>query len=366
MRTEDVTLTVGGSALRGFQEINVTRSAKDASIPFAMKATNPSWTQDAFNLRLGAAVQVRAGADLMADGYIDDYAGDHGEGGSHEVRVSGRSKSQDAVDCPPAKHKTGRVEKKTLLDAAKEFDEFGVGFTADVPLKPIDKIQRNPNETVFDTLERYARRDGLLLMGEPDGKIKITRAGEKRIAGALVEGQPPIKSFKVQFTAKDKRSPVVARGQRAIGVDKKSMRQEVQEYDSSVGRYRPVILFVEGDADDEKLRKRAKWESSRRSGESCSVSVTVFGWRDSSGKLWEPGRLMAIYFPSERLDQDMTLSTVTFKQTIKDGTVAELEFCDPRALGGKDPKGKSDKAYSAPETDGNLSGQDQKFGSDAY
>ncbi len=351
MRTEDVTLTVGGSALRGFQEVNITRSAEDAAIPFGMKATNPSWTADAFALRMGAAVQIRAGSDLMADGYIDDYAGDHGEGGSHEVRVSGRSKSQDVVDCPPAKHKTGRVENKTLLQAANEFDEFGVGFTSDVELKPIEKIQRNPTETVFQTLERHARREGLLLMGEPDGKVKITKAGAKRIAGALVEGSPPIKSFKVHFTAKGKHSPVIARGQRTTGTDKRSMRQEIQEFDPTVGRYRPIILFVEGDADDEKLKKRARWESSRRGGASCSVSVTVFGWRDQSGKLWEPTRLMAIKFPSERIDQDMTLSSVTFKQSIKDGTIAELEFVDPRSLGGKDPKGKSDKAYTSTETE---------------
>lgn len=351
MTIEDVTLTVGGLRLRGFQEVNVTRSAKEAAIAFGFKATNPSWTQDAFSMRLGAAVQLYAGGSLMCDGYIDDYAGDHGEGGSHEVRCSGRSKAQDAIDCQPAKHKTGRVENKTLLDAAKEFDEFGVGFTSDVDLKPIEKIQRNPSETTFETIERYARRDGLLLQGEPDGKIRITRVGQKRIAGALVEGQPPIKSFKVHFTAKDKRSPVVARGQRAIGVDKKKLRQEIQEFDSSVGRYKPLVVFVEGDADDEKLKKRAKWEASRRAGSACTVSVTVAGWRDEAGMLWEPGRLMAISFPSERIDQDMALSSVAFKQSIKDGTTAELEFCDPRALGGKDAKGKSDKAYSAPETD---------------
>lgn len=351
MTIEDVTLTVGGLRLRGFQEVNVSRSAKAAAIAFGFKATNPAWTEDAFRLRMGAAVQLMAGSDLMADGYIDDYAGDHGEGGNHEVRCSGRSKSQDAIDCPPAKHKTGRIEKKTLLDAAKEFDEFGVGFTTDQQLKPIDKIQRNPGETAFATIERYARREGLLLQGQPDGKIKITKAGTKRHAGALVERQPPIKSFKVSFTAKDKRSPVVARGQRALGTDKKALRQEIQEFDPSVGRYRPLVVFVEGDADDEKLKKRAKWEVSRRAGNACTVSVTVTGWRDEAGELWEPGRLMAIQFLSERIDQDMSLSSVNFKQSLKDGTTAELEFCDPRALGGKDPKGQSDPAYKAEETD---------------
>jgi len=263
MTIEDVTLTVGGLRLRGFQEVNLVRSAEAAAITFGFKATNPSWTQDAFSLRMGAAVQLYAGGDLMCDGFIDDYAGDHGEGGTHEVRCSGRSKSADLLKTMPAKHKTGRVENKTLLDVAKEFDEGKIGFSTDVELKPIEKVQRNPSESTFQTLDRHARREGLMLQGLPDGSVKITKAGEKRIAGALVEGQPPIKSFKVQFSANEKRSPVVAKGQRALGTDKKALRQEIQEFDPSVGRYLPLVVFVEGDANDEKLRKRAKAEVSR-------------------------------------------------------------------------------------------------------
>ncbi len=346
MTLEEVTLVVGGTALRGFQEMNVKRSAEEAAIAFGFKATNPSWTADAFALRVGAAVEVRTGSELMCRGYIDEYNGDHGESGSHEVRCSGRSKAQDAIDCPPAKHKTGRIEKKTLLQAAKEFDEFGLSWTADVPLKPIAKIQRNPDETVFETVERYARREGLMLQGEPDGGIKITRAGTKRHAGALVEGSPPIKKFGVAFSAKDKKSPIVVRGQRATGTDAKSLRQEIQSFDPSVGRYRPLVLFVEGDVDDKKLKKRAEWERSRRSGAGVKVSITVAGWRDEAGELWKPGRLLAVSFPSERLDQDMSLSSVDFKQS-SSGTTADLEFVDPRAQGGKNPKGKSDKAYKA-------------------
>jgi len=347
---EQVALIVGGKRLVGFQEVNVTRSMEDAAIRFALKATNPAWTEDAWALRLGAPIELYANGTLLVRGYIGNYEGDH-ESTNHVVTIDGRSKAGDVVDCPPARHKTGRVEGKDLLGVAQEFDEFGVGFSADVPLKPIAKVQRHPMDTVFDTLEREAREQGLMLAGQPDGSIKITRAGTRRHAGALVEGMPPVKKFKVRFSADGKFSHVTVRGQKASGAGKADLRQETTEYDPEVGRYRPLVLFVEGDATERDLKNRAQWERLRRTGAGTAIDIPVTTWRDAQGELWEPGRLVAVSLPSERVDQDMTLSAVTFIQNNGEdgGTIALLTLVDPRTHGGKKPKGKSDKAYDTRE-----------------
>lgn len=350
MTDEIVTLIVGGQQLRGFQEVNVTRSMEQAAITFALKATNPSWHADAWALRLGAEVELWSNGTLLVRGYIDNYESDHGEGAAHEVRVSGRSKAGDAIDCPPAKHKTGRVEGKNLLDVAKEFDEFGIGYSTDIDLKTIPKVQRHPLDTVHQTIEREARRQGIMLLGEPDGGVRLTRAGSKRHAGALVEGQPPLKKVSVKFSAEGKFSDTIVKGQAARGIGAKDLRQEVKEYDPEVGRYRPIIVFLEGDGTEKDLKNRAQWERLRRSGSGTSVSTTLNTWRDEGGDLWEPGRLIAMQFPSERIDQDFTLSTVTFTQNAS-GTIAVLTLVDPRAHGGKKPKSKSDKAYGTEEGD---------------
>ena len=203
---EAVVVIVAGMQLANFQEINITRGANDAAISFALKCTNPAWSASAYVLREGAEVEVMAisarfGSTLICRGYVDEYEAATGEDNRREVRISGRSKSQDAIDCPPAKHKTGRIEKKTLLDAAKEFDEFGTAWTADIPLRQIAKIQRDPDDTVFDTIDRYARAEGLLLTGQPDGGVKITRAGTKRHAGRIAIGEAPCRSMSIKFSA---------------------------------------------------------------------------------------------------------------------------------------------------------------------
>lgn len=350
--TEDVSLDVGGQRLRGFQEVNVVRSLRAATISFGIKATNPAWEADAFTLRFARDITIRAGSDLMLVGDIDDYEGESGPGARREVRISGRSRSARAVDSPPVKHRTGRIENKTLLEAAKELDEFGVGFTADVPLKPIALIQRHPADSVFQTLERYARGQGLMLAAQSDGTIRITRGGEKRHAGALGEGAAPVLSIKVKVSEKNKASQQVVRGQRRVGTDPEALRQEETVFDPATGRYRPAIIFGETDQDRGEARRRGEWQRLREGAfGGISATVTVAGWRDEAGTLWEPGRLVWLSAPTDRVEQDMRVESVTFTQN-DDGTKAQLTLADPRASGGAKGKSKSDPAYDLPQ--GNL------------
>lgn len=190
---------------------------------------------------------------------------------------------------------------------------------------------------MFVTLEREARRLGVLLQGQPDGQVKITRAGKGRHAGAIVEGEPPLKSFKLRLSIKHKRSHIHVRGQKSLGTGKDALRQEETEEDDSVERYRPEILFNEGSDTSKELKNRAKWQKLRRSGSGIAVNACVASWGDEAGRLWEPGNLVPVRLPSEEIDQDLAISTVTFNQVEGEGesagTYADLTLVDPRTLG---------------------------------
>lgn len=355
---EYVTLTVDGYVLEGWQSVEVTRSAQHGAIAFTLEATNPTWSAPAKALRRGRSVEIRTspdqgtarrgGGDLLCAGAIDTY-NSHIAVRSKSVTISGRSKGRDAIDCPPVKHKTGRVENKTLVDVAKEFDEFRIGFSTDQELDKIPMVQREPREPMLATIEREARRQGLLLAAQPDGSIKLTRANTKRHAGALVEGQSPTREWDINVAPHMKRSPIVVRGQKRLGTGKDGLRQEQQDDgDDDVG-HRPHLVLAEGDYTLKDLQKRAKWERLRAAGHGIQVTPCVSRWRDDNGELWDPGRLMAIRVPSEDIDQDLTLSLAKFSQKIGEanGTMANLTFVDPKALGGKAGQGKSDAAFDS-------------------
>jgi len=351
---EIVSLLVDGQALRGWQDISVDRSQESAEISFTLGATNPSWSDEAMRLRHGKAVEIRttpaaksnlspAKGDLLCDGYIGGYGAKYAK--TKQVTIDGKSKAADAVDCHPVKHKTGRFENKTLLEIANELDEVRCGFKTDQQLTKIAKVQRQPHDTIFQTLEREARRLGLMLSGQPDGSINITRAGTKRHSGALVLGQSPVEEMDVKIKCDQKYSHYVARGQRAKGVGKDNLRQEETEQDGSVTRNRPYLIVPEGDWTKKELKKRLRWERLRRASFGTTITVKVATWRDEAGLLWEPGRLMMIVNEPEDIDGDYALSTANLRQGGEEGTVAYLTFVDPKAIGGKEASDQSDSVF---------------------
>lgn len=352
---EIVTLVVDGYALIGWQDVSVDRSMESAEISFTLGATTTSATPEAKRLRYGKEVEVQSApvlggmgppgsGDLLCRGYVGGYGADYDEDGK-KVTLDGKSKAADAVDCHPVKHKTGRFENKTLLEVAKELDEVNCGFSTDQRLPKLPKVQRQPDDTIFQTLEREARRGGYMLAGQPDGSIMITRAGTKRHAGALVLGQSPVRQMSVKIRCDQKFSPIVGRGQRARGTGKDNLRLEERETDASVGRNRPLLIVPEGDWSRKEFKKRLGWERLRRAGYGTTISVKVSTWRDDAGALWEPGRLMAIVNEFEDIDGDYALSTANFRQDDQGGTLAYLTFVDPKAIGGKAGMGSSDKAF---------------------
>lgn len=352
---EVVTLVIDGRALQGWQNVRVTRSAEAAAIAFDLQATNPAWSSEARAVQKGKQVEIYTspggeigsfgGGDLLCRGYVDDYEVEIGESANREVGLSGRSKAGDAIDCAPVKHKTGEVKDKKLDEVANEFDEWDIGFRSDVDTEALKKVQLVPGESMFRVLEREARHLGVLLTGQPDGSVKITKAGSSRQSGGLVEGQPPLRGIKLRFSMQNRFSEIVARGQASDGTDEKAIRQEEKVTEQSIERYRPYLLFNEGSHTSKELKRRAEWEGLRRSGSGVSCTAKVSTWRDDGGKLWEPGKLVAVKIPSEDLDTDLAISTVSFQQSVGEGegsgTIAELTLVDPKTLGGKESSGGS-------------------------
>lgn len=371
MISEDVTLRVDSLRLRGFQEINVTRSLNDAAIAYGVKATNPAWSQDAFALRFAEEVELFTGGDLLCRGTVDDFESEC-EDDKRQVRVSGKSKGVKAARHPPVKHKTGRVENKDLIGVANEFTETDVVWRSDIALEPIPLVQRHPLDTVYDTIERYARGQGVMLAGQPDGSILLTRGSDKRHAGELAEGGPPMTKYKIKLSKSKKASPAVVRNQRRQGVSAKELRSEEQIYDPSVGEFRPTIIYGETDQDQRAARNRGEWQRLRQNGNGgLSATISTAGWRDAAGKLWEPGFVVFLRLPSEAVEQDMRIESVTYTQNLKDGTTAELTLVDPNTTGKKSGAGaagakrnRSDSRYAV--SDPNLFGQDTVFGGTAY
>ena len=347
MIEETVTVTAGGRRYSRWESVTVTAGAEQAARAFAIVTAEPDQAfGDDWVFKPGTAVEIYAGSDLLLKGYVDEYDPQFSDT-QHTATITGRSKSKDAIDSS-AVHPTGELRDKTLKDIAADLDKFGIGFAANVDLKSIPVHRIVPGATMFEELEVLARAQGLLLVGEADGSVMITRAGESgRHAGGLIEGVN-IKEASASLSERNKHSKVTARGQKSSGTGKGALRLEHEAEDGSVERYRPLIVPVEGDTDQGRVQQRADWHVARSAGLSTRASILTSGWRDRDGALWDPKKLVYVESRKLKIAQDMAISSVTFEQQNQMGTTSRLQLVDPRALGGKNPKGKSNGAWSAP------------------
>lgn len=332
-----VTLEVGGLPYHNWATSTITAGALEATRSFTLTATevigpilNP-WI-----FVPGTPVKLRVDGEVVIDGYIEIYSPNLMET-DHPIGVSGRSKSCDFVDCS-AIYTPGQWQNKTPLEIAQDLDKFGVGFSTDQELKKVPKFAIQQGETAHAAISRLLQSQKLFMQGMADGSIMITRAGEKRMSGAIVEGVNGTQiQAKLDFTKRF--SDYIYKGQKSSGTGADSTEIEESVKDEAVTRYRPLLVLDQSDAEKQTAKERAQAEKDRRVGESISASATIPGWRTAvvAGELWKPNYLVYTHSPSDKLSQDMVIKRMTMQQGFKAGTTTSMELVDPRALHGKKP-----------------------------
>ena len=349
MPLEDVSVLVGGAAFKSWKKLSVRGSMKEAARQFSMTiAAEDGASAVAQRFQAFAPVKIMAGGDLILDGYVTRRQPVLSATDAHVV-ISGHSKGKDAVDSS-AMHKTGRFENKSVLEIGKEIiaqTGIDVDLSADVDLPKVPEYQIAPGETVFRCLERLCRDAGVTMMGEAAG-IKLTNASKSppRHAGGIIEGVN-LREGSADHNAENRHSKVHARGQKYDGHGAGSLELESVATDSTVPRIRPLVLVPNGDTDKKRIKDRAGHHRDRAAGHGLRAHVSLVGWRDSGGALWKPGWRVWVESPYLDVTQDMLVETFEFSQDEKsEGTVAQLDLCDPQAYRGK--KGgrvKSGKAW---------------------
>ena len=196
------------------------------------------------------------------------------------------------------------------------------------------RSQIEPGSSAFRNVERYARQQGRVLMGEATGDIKITKAGEQRHSGGLVEGKNIIDGS-ATLSQKNRHSEYKVKGSARNGTKEKDLRSEDKAKDPGVQRYRPKIMLMEGETDKGRNKKRAEAEKERRAGEGTKASIMVQGFHDEGGKLYEPSNQIWTESPALKIKQDMMIETFEFEQDAVGGSLAKLGLVDARAYGGK-------------------------------
>lgn len=326
-------LKVNGTFYGGWKSLRVTRSIEQVAGTFDLGVTD-GWSVEptASPIRPGQTCELLLDGAPVITGYVDDVEPGF-DPDSHDIRVAGRDKTGDLVDCA-AVLKGGQWASAKLERIANDLcAPFGIAVRGEVDTGKAIAHKIEPGETAFECLERAARMKAVLLVSNAAGDLVITRAGKTLLPVELVQGKNLL-AGRAKFSWRERFSTYTVKGQE-VGRDEYHGIDAAQPAatfaDSVVSRYRPKVVLAETHGTGATFRDRAEWEANVRAGRGNRGTVTVQGWRREDGPLWMPNALVRVRSPLLRIDADVLIVGCTWILDER-GTRTELSIARPEAF----------------------------------
>ena len=178
-----MTLLIDGERYGGWKTIRVTRGLERAAADFALSVSSV----EPWPIYTGAECQIYIDNDLVLNGWVDAYRPGCSST-DHRIEITGRSKTCDFVDSSVTMD-GGQLTGLTLRAVAEVLAEpFRLQVLAEEEGEPVPEVQVQQSEACFRLVERLARLQELLVTDDAEGRLVLTRAGNKRTDTALIFG----------------------------------------------------------------------------------------------------------------------------------------------------------------------------------
>jgi len=331
--TGEISLETGGERFGGWIRVSVSQSIEAAAGSFSFTASEKS-PDDPLGrpIRMGDLAVVRIGDVALITGYIDKIDPGY-DANTHTIRVSGRSKTADLVDCS-ATHEPGLWLERTLEQIAAELTKpFGIKVRAEISTGlPFSTFQLEPAETVHGAIVRAAGHRAILVTDNGAGDLVLTRVGPARAGVELRKGDR-ILSARGSFSDRERFKTYTVMGQRRStdsDGDDPQTRVSAEAKDLAVKRFRPLDILAEEPGGVGSYRDRAKWEASNRKGNALRAMLVVQDWAHPGG-LWLPNQRVNVDDAWLGITREMLIAGVTWILD-ESGRRTELSIAPPEAF----------------------------------
>jgi len=357
-----VRLLVNGTEYGGWKSVRIAAGIERQARDFDLDVTDrwPGQTEIPRRIQPGDPCQVYIGEDLVLTGYVDATPIRY-DGKSVTVGVKGRSKTADLVDCCPMPTgnstapalgaggqwadvkgpdgKTGKViaapaksanqwrNLKLEVIAAALAAPYNVRVLSEIDTgRPLPDHQVQIGETVFESIDRMMRLRHVLSTDNAQGDLVFVDVGSTGTADTALEIGQNLLAGSTELDYKGVFSTYICLGQRT-GSDEQYAADVAEEEgeasdessttvtgetatasDARAKRRRILVIKQSGQADEGTCKDRAEYERAHRAAKALETNYTVGGWRQESGKLWQPNLMVRVRDALIGFDADMVIA----------------------------------------------------------
>ena len=332
---DDLTLLLSEQSVSGWNSVRVTRGIERCPSDFDIEMTERYPGElSSLMVKPGDTCQVKLGNDVVITGYVDKVTPSI-SANQHTIRVAGRGKCQDLVECS-AEWDGGQISSQTVLATAIALAApylITVNASCDVGAV-IAQTNIQFGESPYEIIERLCRWRALLVYDQPDGSLLLSDVGTTMAASGFQEGIN-IEKASLEYSIDGRFSEYWTSSQSAdvFGDIGDAGYLHAVSTDPLVLRHRRHFFHCEASASGlNLLQKRADWEAKRRLGRSAKLSITTDSWRDSAGVLYTPNTLVPLNIPSLRkVNVSWLITEVSYKRN-QNGTTCDLVIMPEQAF----------------------------------
>lgn len=332
IRIDDIQIT-------GWENISIRRSMDALAGAFSVSVVDNE-NKTAPYLIPGAPCEITLGEGFMQipvlSGYIDKKTRNRNKN-TTKIDISGRDKTADLVDCAAIYDNntwTSATLKRIVSDLCSRYNISVVDWTEDNG-EEFKNFTLQADESAFNAIERACNIRGVLPITNQYGELLLTHAAtDDRARTELIDvpGQGNIINIQETTNYKNRFSEITVKGQNSGGGSSWGSDTVTQirasATDSKVNRYRPLIIISNNKVTKTTAQQQANWEIQVRRGRSTGYSVTVRGWEQVPGVLWDINQLAYLKSIPWDVDEEYLITDVEFTLDNNSRTTT-LQLKDP-------------------------------------
>jgi prophage tail gpP-like protein len=340
MPNETVSMLIDDTQYTGWTELSIKRSLTSLCGSFGFSMADV-WgiNNQLIALRPGLSVRIYIGDEQVMSGWMDSVAPSLASS-AHGIRVSGRDRTCDLVDCS-AMNVPGIWRNRTLKQIVQDLIEpFAIELVDEVnDTTKFSTFKLNVGETVFEAASRAAAKRATLLITDANGRMVIANTSSQLADDGLKQGGN-ILAASASFNDSERYSRYIVRGQQATqgeGWGASTVTIKGEGEDEAITRNRPIIIKADGAVTTKDAQNQARWNAHVRAGKAQDVRAMVRGFHQSSGALWALNRITNVDIPLLLVGNSMLITSVEFVKG-NAGSVTNMELQLPNAFVAQPPK----------------------------
>ncbi len=326
-----ITAEVNGIAYAGFIEASITHSIENFARSFSLSIVQ----SDEFNLAIKLQDEIVIYIDdiKILTGYVEVLTKQGGADGI-SYSIEGRSKTGDLID--------SSINRKTYKQ--KDFKKLVKNVLADNGFTNISvssnllfiKVDSNPivdknGETIFEFLDRIAKKTQVLLITNNKGNILITREGSTKLTGGLfletASTRNNIYEYQLELTTHNRFNKIKITSQTTNEEDE-PVSQIAIAYDNSIRSGRKLFIDDKKETKTSTLSKLANWHINIRRAKGSRYTCKVMGYYTQENELFEANKLIKLIDDYNLINGFFLIQSVNYNVNISRGCYTELNLVE--------------------------------------